>query len=108
VPALQLDIGNWRLDLGFVGKGVAEGAGVSGFVKGCARPVEVAAGGGGGVSEGRVVEKRRGIEDRGRREEERRRQRVQIMVAVELNTDNVDGLNLEIFFGRLYGWRVGP
>lgn len=41
MPALQLDIGNCRLVFGFGGKGVAEGEGVRGFVKGCARPFEV-------------------------------------------------------------------
>jgi hypothetical protein len=89
VPALQFDIGNCRLLFGFVGRGVEEGEGVRGFVKGCARLVDVAAGGDLSSRKGREVEKRRGIEDRGMREDARRRQRVQIMLLVRLDLDGV-------------------
>jgi hypothetical protein len=63
VPALQFDIGNCRLLFGFVGRGVEEGEGVRGFVNGCARPVDVAAGGDVGSRKGWEVEKKRGMED---------------------------------------------
>jgi hypothetical protein len=63
VPALQFDIGNCRLLFDFVGRGVEEGEGVRGFVNGCARPVDVAAGGDVGSRKGREVEKRRGMEE---------------------------------------------
>lgn len=63
MPALQFDIGNCRLLFGFVGRGVEEGEGVRGFVNGCARPVDVAAGGDVGARKGREVEKKRGMED---------------------------------------------
>ncbi len=110
MPALQLLIGNTRLLFGFGFKAVPAdrplGGGDNGFVNGCARPVDVAAGDA-GSNLGRVEVKVRAKLNSGRRDEARRRQRVQIIDVVSVNVEGVDGLVLDIFW-TLYGSREVP